>query len=99
MLNPFQAALHYDIAQLQQPNIPTGQLQQNLREMLGNNTDIAGQEYREEDVQHLLAFLQTLTDPCVTRQGCMSRWIPSADPAQQDPLGLQLNAQTPNSLR
>lgn len=99
MLNPFQAALNYDIAQLQQPNIPTGQLQQNLREMLGNNTDIAGQEYREEDVQHLLAFLQTLTDPCVTRQDCMSRWIPSADPAQQDPLGLQLNAQTPNSLR
>ena len=92
MLNPFQAALDYDPQQLQQANIPTAQLQPNLREMLGGNTDIAGQVYSEDDVQYLMAFLQTLTDPCVTRPDCLSRWIPSSDPAQQDPMGLQLNA-------
>lgn len=92
MLNPFQAALNYDVKQLQQPTIQTQQLQQNLREMLGGNTDMAGQAYRAEDVQYLVAFLQTLTDPCVTRPDCMSRWIPSTDLAKQDPMGLQLNA-------
>ncbi|WP_308873091.1 hypothetical protein [Thiothrix subterranea] len=77
MLNPFQAALNYDRGQLTQPNIPTAQLAVNLREMLGGNTDLAGQAYQEEDVQHLLAFLHTLTDPCVTRPDCLQRWIPS----------------------
>lgn len=93
MLNPFQAALAYDPAQLQQANIPTGQLQQNLREMLGSNTDLAGQDYQEADVKYLMAFLHTLTDPCVTRQDCLARWLPSAAPEQQDPMGLQLNAE------
>lgn len=92
MLNPFLAALDYDPEQLQQANIPTAQLQPNLREMLGGNTDIAGQVYNEDDVQYLMAFLETLTDPCVTSPDCLSRWVPSSDPAQQDPMGLQLNA-------
>lgn len=77
MLNPFQAALNYDSGQLTQPNIPTTQLAVNLREMLGSNTDLAGQTYQEEDVQHLVAFLHTLTDPCVTRPDCLQPWIPS----------------------
>ncbi|MEZ5452531.1 MAG: hypothetical protein R3E93_06860 [Thiothrix sp.] len=89
MLNPFQSALNYDPAQLQQANIPSQQLQRNLREMLGSNTDMAGQAYQQEDVQYLVAFLNTLTDPCVTSTACLSKWIP---PAQQDPQGLQLDA-------
>lgn len=92
MLNPFQSALHYNTAQLKQPNIQTGQYQQNLREMLGENTDIAGHSYKQEDVQNLVAFLQTLTDPCVTSQICMSKWIPPEDHGRQDSQGLQLNA-------
>lgn len=91
MLNPFQSTLNYDPVQLQQPGIQTNQLQQNLREMLAGNSDLAGQDYKQEDVQYLLAFLHTLTDPCITQKSCMTRWIPSADPAQQDPMGLQLN--------
>ncbi len=92
MLNPFQSALAYNPEQLKQPGIQTGQLQQNLREMLGGNTDMAGQEYQEDDVGKLVAFLQTLTDPCVTNPDCLSKWIPSAEQSQQDPQALQLNA-------
>jgi cytochrome c peroxidase len=90
MLNPFEAAVNYDVAQLKQPNIQTQQLRQNLREMLGENTDLAGQRYQEQGVRQLVAFLQTLTDPCVTNSECMAKWIPSPD--QQDPMRLQLNA-------
>ncbi|MEB4589794.1 cytochrome c peroxidase [Candidatus Thiothrix sp. Deng01] len=92
MLNPFQSAIHYNPAQLQQANVPSSHLQQNLREMLSCDTDIAGQEYRQEDVQLLLAFLNTLTDPCVTNPACMGKWTPSTDATQQDPQKLQLNA-------
>lgn len=77
MLNPFQAALHYDSGQLKQPNIPTEQVAVNLREMLSGNADMAGQAYQEEDVQYLVDFLHTLTDPCVTSADCLQRWIPS----------------------
>ncbi|SEA30784.1 cytochrome c peroxidase [Thiothrix caldifontis] len=76
MLNPFQAALNYDSGQLKQPNIPTEQFAANLRDMLGSNTDMAGQAYQEEDVQYLVAFLHTLTDPCVTHVDCLQPWIP-----------------------
>jgi cytochrome c peroxidase len=93
MLNPFDAAVNYDAAQLKQPNVQTKQLQQNLREMLGENTDLAGQQYEEQDVRQLVAFLQTLTDPCVTNPICMAKWTPPPD--QQDPMGLQLNAKLP----
>lgn len=92
MLNPFQAALNYDPAQLKQPGIQTGQLQQNLREMLGGDSDLAGQPYPPEDVGKLVAFLHTLTDPCVTDKACMGKWIPPTEQSRQDPMGLQLNA-------
>jgi len=94
MLNPSNAALTYDPAkELHQPDIQSGQLQQNLRDMLKGDTDLAGQPYNTEQVGQLQAFLQTLTDPCVTDPRCLAKWIPSADPAQQDPMQLQLNAQ------
>lgn len=92
MLNPFQAALHYNPGQLKQQNVQTNQLQQNLREMLGANTDLAGHNYTKDDVENLIVFLQTLTDPCVTSQTCMSKWIPPLEQSWQDPQKLQLNA-------
>lgn len=91
MLNPFDAALAYDPQQLEQSPLQTGQLQQNLRAMLRENTDLPGQDYSGEDVRLLMAFLQTLTDPCVTDAACLARWIPDAD--TQSPMGLQLKAQ------
>jgi cytochrome c peroxidase len=39
-------------------------------------------EYTERDVQDLVAFLETLTDPCVLDRECLAPWI--ADPAIDD---------------
>ena len=46
-------------------------------------------EASEEQIDQLMAFLETLNDPCVTDRECMSKWIP-ANEAGLD--GLQLNA-------
>ena len=90
MLNPFNGAVYYDVAQLRQPNLQTQHLRENIREMLRSDSDLSGQTYQEQDVRQLVAFLQTLTDPCVKKAECMAKWMPPAD--QQDPMGLQLNA-------
>lgn len=90
MLNPFQAALAYDSKQLQQSGVPTQMLQANLREMLNHNTDLSGQSYKDQDVQDLVAFLESLTDPCVKNIQCLTPWLP--DPIEQSPMGLQLKA-------
>ncbi len=39
-------------------------------------------EHSEQDVEDLVAFLETLTDPCVLDRECLSPWI--ADPATDD---------------
>jgi cytochrome c peroxidase len=39
-------------------------------------------ELREQDVEDLVAFMETLTDPCVLDRECLSPWI--ADPATDD---------------
>jgi cytochrome c peroxidase len=39
-------------------------------------------EHTEQDVEDLVAFLETLTDPCVLDRECLSPWI--ADPATDD---------------
>ena len=39
-------------------------------------------EYREEQVEDLVTFLETLTDPCVLDRECLAPWI--ADPAIDD---------------
>ncbi len=90
MLNPFDAALNYDTAQLRQPNIQTRVWQANLHEMLRGDSDLAGQNFTDKDVRQLVAFLESLTDPCVTKPECMAKWLPPA--GEKDPMGLQLNA-------
>ena len=44
----------------------------------------------DQQVDDLLDFLQTLTDPCVSDRVCMEPWI--AEGADPDPDGLRLNA-------
>jgi cytochrome c peroxidase len=90
MLNPFEAALGYDAAQLRQPNIQTQAWQDNLHEMLRGNSDLAGQPFTDKDVRQLVAFLESLTDPCLTNPECMAKWLPP--PGDKDPMGLQLDA-------
>jgi cytochrome c peroxidase len=45
------------------------------------------------DTGRLIAFMQTLTDPCLKDRACFGRWIPRPDEA---PDGLQLNATDAN---
>lgn len=90
MLNPFEAAVNYDVAQLRQPNIQTSEWRDNLREMLRGNADLAGQHFEDKDVRQLVAFLGALTDPCVLNPDCMTKWLPPS--GDKDPMGLQLNA-------
>jgi cytochrome c peroxidase len=47
-------------------------------------------EATDAQIDDLVAFLKTLTDPCVKDRSCMGQWIP-ADVAGPD--GLQLNAE------
>lgn len=44
----------------------------------------------DEEVDQLLAFLQTHTDPCVKSRECLARWIP--DQQDYDPDGLRVYA-------
>jgi cytochrome c peroxidase len=90
MLHPFNGAIYYDSAQLRQPNVQTQHLRENIREILRSNSDLSGQGYEEQHVRQLVAFLQTLTDPCTRKKECIGKWVPTAE--RQDPMGLQLNA-------
>jgi cytochrome c peroxidase len=43
----------------------------------------------QENFDAVVAFLKTLTDPCLKDPACYGRWIPEPE---QAPDGLQLNA-------
>ncbi len=76
MLNPYRMALHYDAGQLQQTNLKKDNMRDNLREMFACDVALPSQEHTEEQVRQLVAFLLTLTDPCVKDRECLSPWIP-----------------------
>jgi cytochrome c peroxidase len=44
----------------------------------------------EGDVADLVAFLESLTDPCVEDRVCLGQWIPDSNDSGPD--NLQLNA-------
>ncbi|MGB1255519.1 MAG: cytochrome-c peroxidase [Thiolinea sp.] len=90
MLNPYRMALNYNRLQLQQKHIPLTALQAGIDEMLTHDVDLQVHTYTEDDVQALIAFLQSLTDPCVKDRNCLADWIP--DSGDNDPLKLQLRA-------
>ncbi|MEZ5534013.1 MAG: cytochrome c peroxidase [Thiolinea sp.] len=76
MLDPFGEALRYDRRQILQNNMQPQLLQANLSDMLEYNVDVPGSAYTEKDVQELVAFLLTLTDPCVKSEQCLAPWLP-----------------------
>lgn len=98
MLNPAQAISSYDFNQLN-PTIQASSMQVNAQYALAQleanrvanvanvHRDIA---FSEEDVEDLVEFLLTLTDPCVKDRDCLAPWIPNA--ADSNPDGLRLNA-------
>jgi cytochrome c peroxidase len=55
-----------------------------------SNTDLLKQAYTEAQVQDLLAFLNTLTDPCIKQASCMQAWLPTKPLSQADNESLPL---------
>ena len=45
----------------------------------------------DESIDYLVAFLNTLTDPCITDSGCLSPWLPQGE----SPDGQRLEARIP----
>jgi len=96
-LNPEQAIADYDFSQLD-PAIRTvnaerytknalEQVKANREHGIKTVTDI---NFSDEQVDQLIAFLHTLTDPCVKDRACLAPWIP--DENVPDPDGLRLYA-------
>jgi len=93
MTNPQAAIDSYDFDQLNQTEIRNlDQLVVNTQEARdAANFEIAEVNFNDKQVDDIVAFLKTLTDPCIKDRECLSAWIP--DPAViSDPNGDQLNA-------
>jgi len=97
MVNPDTAVAGYDLSQLDS-NVKTthtaentasalAQLNANRSSGLSPHQNVVATDGQIDD---LVAFLKTLTDPCVKDRSCLGQWIPT-DAAGPD--GLQLNAQ------
>ena len=87
-LDPRAAIERFDPASV--PMAASDDFDQNTQEML-DFLEVSGKaieffdapfEYREEQVEDLVTFLETLTDPCVLDRECLAPWI--ADPAIDD---------------
>lgn len=98
-LNPQHAIDNYDFNQLD-PLIRIDRMTANTQKALGHLSALqaAGKsrlrqaDLNDEQVAALLAFLETLTDPCLRERACMSQWIP--DDQLPDPDGLRIQAFT-----
>lgn len=96
-LNPEQAISNYDFSQLD-ADIRTVNAarytQQALAQVKANRENgiktISDINFSDEQVAQLIAFLRTLTDPCVKDRACLAPWIP--DESVPDPDGLRLYA-------
>ena len=99
-LNPTNALASYDVSQLTQTGIQNlDKLQANSAKALAmleadrtaGKTVIENIDLSSEQVDDLVSFLKSLTDPCVKDRSCLAKWI--ADPMNDiDPNGNQLNA-------
>ena len=96
-LNPEKAIDSYDFSQLD-PAIRTVNAERYTRQALeqvkknrenGVKT-VSDINFSDEQVASLIAFLHTLTDPCVKDRACLAPWIP--DESVPDPDGLRLYA-------
>jgi cytochrome c peroxidase len=97
-LNPQTAMNNYDFNQLKQIGIKNlDKMQTNtqaaldklaLDRSLGKNV-IELINLSDQQVDSLVTFLKTLTDPCVKDRKCIAKWLP---PLNEDPNGDQLDA-------
>ena len=97
VLDPVNAVATYDYSQLD-PSVDITHTNENtryaLQKFLANQqagiTPIRTVRLTDAQVDDLVAFLKTLTDPCVLSGKCLAPWIP--DDTTADPDGLRLNA-------
>ncbi|RXJ73581.1 cytochrome-c peroxidase [Veronia nyctiphanis] len=92
-LNPEKAVRNYDYSQL-----PSGVQVDKMFENTGpaiialnrlrekGKSKLPEVSLSDDEINDLIAFLEALTDPCVTDRECMSSWIPTGN----DPDGLRL---------
>ncbi len=100
MINPEQAIEEYDVSLLD-TNVKTDHTQENTVKALAqlhSNRAIGINKHQsmhatDEQIQDIVAFLKTLTDPCLKDRACIGKWIP---PVSDGPDGLQLNAKDQN---
>ena len=97
MLNPYESIVKYDPRQLLQSSVQTAEMRKHMGEMLACDVAIPRRTYKEKEVQELVAFLLTLTDPCVKDRECMQPWI--ADKNDMDPMKLMLIGRNENGKR
>jgi len=98
MSNPKEAIKSYDLKQLTQTGI------QNLDKMAINSNKAVGKlekdrvagldvlqnsNLSDSEIEDVVNFLRTLTDPCVVDESCLKQWIPKV---ALDPNGDQLDA-------
>jgi cytochrome c peroxidase len=76
MLDPVTEASHYDTSGLSVEGLAADHLAEGLNQMLLYGVDIPSQKYSHKDLQALIAFLHTLTDPCVKDLACLKPWLP-----------------------
>ncbi len=98
MLNPAKAVANYDFSQLN-PTIQALDMSTNtqfaLAQLAANRTADVPEvhqnvRFTDENVDDLVEFLDTLTDPCVKDRNCLAPWIPDAGDTNPD--GLRVNA-------
>lgn len=77
MLNPTQALRDYDAFTLSGEDLLMSnpkELQAQIKKV--NNQSLETQRYQSKEIQALIAFLHTLTDPCVKKPTCLAPWLP-----------------------
>jgi len=92
-LNAGEAIDNYEKKQLGQPDIRNvWQMEKNTKEALNApNFALETVQLTDSQVDYLVAFLKTLTDPCTTHRECLAPWIPDVY-MRDNPNGDQLNA-------
>ena len=96
-LNPSQAIANYDVNQLDS-SVQTDDMDTNtqlaltklLQAQAAGESLLVNVDLSDDEVAQLLAFLDALTDPCLTDRSCIGQWVP--DDSVADPDELRVNA-------
>lgn len=83
MLDPRRSSQAYNPDGLQQKNLQTRHWQERLASSQPYSIWLPEHDFSPDDVGKLVAFLHTLTDPCVKSPTCLQTWLP-ADTALDD---------------